>query len=107
MTRLPAHWSRNSRSRESPQPRRENTTVAQTTGRLPETSRMHATSRAPRLIDHQCPAERCKGTAYRNRTSEGSCIRSGADELLYNDDPEADRQLGRAIGDLCPVRPVP
>ena len=30
-----------------------------------------------------------------------------ADELLYTDDPEADRQAGRAVGDLCPVRPVP
>jgi hypothetical protein len=43
------------------------------------------------------------GTALpRDRVSELE-----ADELLYNDDPEADRQLGRAIGDLCPVRPVP
>ena len=30
-----------------------------------------------------------------------------ADELLYTDDPEVDRQAGRAVGDLCPVRPVP
>ena len=34
-------------------------------------------------------------TGYRNRTSEGACIRSGADELLYPDDPKVDRKLAR------------
>jgi hypothetical protein len=48
VTRSPARWSRTSRSRGFPQTRREKTLVAQTRGRLPESSRMQANSGAPR-----------------------------------------------------------
>jgi hypothetical protein len=42
-------------------------------------------------------------TTYRNRIPERRVSDLRADDLLYTDDPEGDRQAGRAVSDQRPV----